>query len=187
MARRRGDEAGVALPSPVILLSALAVAVAVVAFFVTNGGDRDDESITPAADSSSPSSQAPSPSPSSSPSASASPSKSPTADKKKSATEPATKKPSVNRGRVYVEVYNNTNISGLASQVSGKASTLGWNVVGADNWLGTIPANTVYFPPQLEAAAKQLALDLGIKRTRAAEQGSMKPDRLTVILVAPLA
>ena len=40
---------------------------------------------------------------------------------------------------------------------------------------------TVYFPPRLKAAGKQLALDLGIKRTAPAV-GVMKRDRLTVIL-----
>ena len=40
---------------------------------------------------------------------------------------------------------------------------------------------TVYFPPRLKAAGKQLALDLGIKRTAPAV-GEMKRDRLTIIL-----
>ncbi len=43
------------------------------------------------------------------------------------------------------------------------------------------PTTTVYFPPRLKAAGKQLALDLGIKRTSPAV-GVMKRDRLTVIL-----
>ena len=38
-------------------------------------------------------------------------------------------------------------------------------MVGEDNWYGVIPTTTVYFPPRLKAEGKQLALDLGIKRT----------------------
>ena len=41
-------------------------------------------------------------------------------------------------------------------------------MVGTDNWYGTIPSTTVYFPPRLEQAAKMLALDLGVDRTAAA-------------------
>ncbi len=44
-----------------------------------------------------------------------------------------------------------------------------------------MPTTTVYFPPRLKAAGKQLALDLGIKRTSPAV-GEMKRDRLTIIL-----
>ena len=51
----------------------------------------------------------------------------------------------------------------------------------SDAW--TVPTSTVYFPARLERAAKQLALDLGIKRTALAV-GEMKRDRLTVILTA---
>jgi hypothetical protein len=54
-------------------------------------------------------------------------------------------------------------------------------VVGSDNWYGTIPASTVYFPPRLEAQAKLLGRDLGINRLRPAI-APMKFDRLTVIL-----
>ena len=54
-------------------------------------------------------------------------------------------------------------------------------VVGEDNWYGVVPTTTVYFPPRLKAAGKQLSLDLGIKRTSPAV-GEMKQDRLTIIL-----
>ena len=65
-----------------------------------------------------------------------------------------------------------------------RATGMGWKVVGADNWYGTIPATTVYYPAK-PPAAKQLALDLGIKRTAPAVD-PMRLDRLTVILTAPL-
>jgi len=168
----RRDQRGVALPSPVVLLSIVAVVVAVLAFALTNGNGGDEHEITPAAVDTS--SAAPSASPSAKP-------------HHATPTKKAKPKPKpVERGKIYVEVYNNTNIRGLASEVAGKASTIGWNVVGADNWMGTIPATTVYYPPQLQRAAKQLALDLGIKRLHLVEGDSMKGDRLTVIVTGPL-
>jgi hypothetical protein len=90
-------------------------------------------------------------------------------------------KPRLKRAEVYVEVFNNSGIKGLAATTAAKATQVGWAVVGEDNWYGVIPTSTVYFPPRLKAAAKLLALDLGIKRT-APSVGVMKRDRLTVIL-----
>ncbi|MDQ6642640.1 MAG: LytR C-terminal domain-containing protein, partial [Actinomycetota bacterium] len=92
-------------------------------------------------------------------------------------------KPVVKRADVYVEVYNNSGIGGLAGRTSGKAQAVGWKVVGSDNWYGTIPATTVYYPARLQAAAKMLARDLGITRIRPAIQ-PMRFDRLTVILTS---
>jgi hypothetical protein len=91
----------------------------------------------------------------------------------------------VKRAKVYVEVFNNSQVKGLAAQVGQKASKIGWNVVGQDNWYGSISASTVYYPKRLKAAGKQLALDLGIRRTAPAID-PMKMDRLTVILTGPL-
>jgi hypothetical protein len=69
--------------------------------------------------------------------------------------------------------------------VAAQASQIGWQVVGSDNWYGTIPASTVYYPQRLERAGKLLALDLGIQRTAPAVD-PMRLDRLTVILTGPL-
>jgi len=96
-------------------------------------------------------------------------------------TKAAKPEPQVTRGDVYVEVFNNSGIKGLAAVTASKATTVGWAVVGEDNWYGVVPTTTVYFPPRLKAAGKQLALDLGIKRTSPAV-GEMKRDRLTIIL-----
>ena len=92
----------------------------------------------------------------------------------------------VQRGEVYVEVYNNSGIKGLAAGTAAKATQVGWQVVGEDNWQGVIPASTVYYPARLEAAAKLLALDLGIQRTAPAVE-PMRMDRLTVILTVDAA
>jgi cell division protein FtsN len=82
---------------------------------------------------------------------------------------------------VYVEVYNNTSIDGLAAATAAELQDAGWQVVGVDNWHGDIPASTVYYPAGLESEAQQLAETLGFGRVRGAV-APMKFDRLTVIL-----
>jgi len=89
------------------------------------------------------------------------------------------------RDTVYVSVFNNSNITGLAAQTAERIGAVGWQVVGSDNWYGTIPATTVYYPQQLQRAAKTLALDLGIQRTAPAVD-PMRRDRLPLILTEPL-
>jgi hypothetical protein len=113
----------------------------------------------------------------------AQPSTTPTPSAMPTATPKKPKKPAIDKGKVYVEVYNNSGISGLAGRVATTATQAGWKVVGSDNWYGTIPASTVYYPAKLERAAKALALDLGIRRTVPAID-PMKLDRLTVILTS---
>ena len=95
-------------------------------------------------------------------------------------TKPA---PVVRRGTVYVEVYNNSGIKGLAGSTASRATDAGWQVVGSDNWYGTVPASTIYYPAKLEAAAKLLGKDLGVNRLKPAID-PMRLDRLTVILTA---
>ena len=96
---------------------------------------------------------------------------------------PSRTKPAIDKGKVYVEVYNNSGVTGLAGRVAATATQAGWKVVGSDNWYGTIPASSVYYPPKLGRAARALALDLGIRRTVPAVD-PMRLDRLTVILTA---
>jgi hypothetical protein len=163
------NQRGMAMPSPVVMLSVIAVAMAGIAFVATRGGEPTEREVTTVSDT-------PTTTPSASPTFK--PSKKPEKPEKP-------EKPKVQRGEVYVEVYNNSGITGLAGQVAGQATGIGWQVVGSDNWYGTIPANTVYYPAKLEAAGKQLALDLGIKRTAPAVD-PMGFDRLTVILTGPL-
>ena len=113
-------------------------------------------------------------------------SESPTTDPPPPASQaPKPRKPKIDRSKVYVVVFNNSNVSGLAGRVAAQASQIGWQVVGSDNWYGTIPASTVYYPKRLEREGKQLALDLGIQRTLPAVD-PMRLDRLTVILTGPL-
>jgi hypothetical protein len=158
---RRRDQRGAILPSPVVMLSIIAVAMAAVAFVATRGDAPTEREVTPVA-------QEPQSTPSSTPT-----------------VKPKPPKPVIKRGEIYVEVYNNSNISGLAGRVAEKATGAGWKVVGSDNWVGTIPANTVYYPQRLKEEAELLALDLGIKRTYISA-APMKLDRLTVILTGEI-
>jgi hypothetical protein len=96
-------------------------------------------------------------------------------------TKKPAKKPAVRRGETYVEVYNNSGVSGLAGSTAARAQGAGWQVVGSDNWYGTIPASTVYYPSRLRAEARLLGKDLGIDRIKPTI-APMRGDRLTVIL-----
>ena len=160
--RRPRDERGVAFPSPVVMLSVIAVAMAAITFVATRTEAPTERRVdTATVASAEPTTPAPAP----------------------TATKTPKPKPQVKRGEVYVEVYNNSGIKGLAAGTAARATQVGWAVVGEDNWYGAVPTTTVYHPARLEAAARQLALDLGIKRTAPAV-GAMKMDRLTVILTA---
>ena len=85
----------------------------------------------------------------------------------------------------YVAVFNNSGISGLASETASALSTAGWKVLGTDNWYGSIPATTVYYPAQLKRQAALLAEEVGTDRVRPAVE-PMLFDRLTLILTGDL-
>jgi hypothetical protein len=87
------------------------------------------------------------------------------------------------RRDAYVDVYNNSSVKGLAGRTAATIADAGWKVVGSDNWYGTIPASTVYYPTRLRRQAELLAHDLGIERVRPSID-PMQMDRLTVILTA---
>jgi hypothetical protein len=166
---RTRSQRGVAFPSPVAILSVLAVGMAGIAYVATQGEEPTEREVTTVAQPSAPETSAPA----------APKQKVPTGKRKKIRRE-------VVRGDVYVEVYNNSGITGLAGRYAGNASGVGWQVVGSDNWYGTVPGSTVYYPERLEAAGKLLALDLGIDRVMPAIE-SMRLDRLTVVLTADAA
>ena len=149
-----------AFPSPLVMLSVLAVAMASITFVATRDPAPTERRVDTATI--------------------ASAEQTPTAEPVTPTRTPKPE-PQVKRGEVYVEVFNNSGIKGLAATYAGKATTVGWSVVGEDNWYGVVPTTTVYFAPRLKAAGEQLALDLGIKRTAPAV-GEMKRDRLTIIL-----
>ena len=83
-------------------------------------------------------------------------------------------------------MFNNSNVSGLAARTAERIGAVGWQVVGSDNWFGTIPATTIYYPARLESAAKVLSRDIGVPRLVPAVD-PMSMDRLTVIVTADYA
>ena len=163
------NERGVVFPSPVVMLSVVAVAMAGVAYVATRSEAPAEREVTTVAQ---PEKVQPSET-------------TPPRQKIPHHKKPAIKKaePVVERGKVYVEVYNNSGISGLAGSTAARAQGAGWEVVGSDNWYGTIPATTIYYPEDLKPAARLLAQDLGVQRVMPAVD-PMSTDRLTVILTA---
>jgi hypothetical protein len=165
LARRRTaaprSDDGFAMSSPVALMSAAAVVMAGVAFFVVDHDTVRDRATLVAAGP--------------------------------AQVEPPVvlearkvKKPAVKRSEVYIDVYNNSNVTGLASRTSEVIGGAGWQVVGSDNWYGTIPATTIYYPERLRDAAELLSKDLGIERVLPAID-PMSMDRLTLIVTADFA
>lgn len=160
-AARRHDQRGIALSSPVALLSAAAVVLAG-ASFVTTGGPRQNQPAQASATRTSAVSSA-------------------TSSPPERAATPRAVKPVVRRGETKVDVFNNSGISGLASSTAARAEGAGWQVVGSDNWYGTIDASAVYYPRRMREHARLLGTDLGIARVKPII-GPMRGDRLTVIL-----
>jgi hypothetical protein len=162
------SERGVAVSSSLALLSAAAVLVAGAAFVATSPPRDGDPARVSAQASATPSPTATKPRPVA------------TAKKKK---RHKAEKPVVNRGETYVEVFNNSGISGLAGSTAVRAQGAGWQVVGSDNWYGAIDASTVYYPDRLRPQAELLAKDLGITHVKPIF-APMRGDRLTVILTS---
>ncbi|WP_240917087.1 LytR C-terminal domain-containing protein [Nocardioides sp. HDW12B] len=165
--RRSGADEGFVMSSPLALMSAAAVLMAGVAFFVTDPATPDGDQavlVTAPAPTEAPVVLDPT-----------------TVEKEKKKTPPP-----VQRGEVYVSVYNNSNITGLAGTTASRIGGAGWQVTGSDNWYGTIPATTIYFPPRFQDAAELLSKDLGITRVLPAVD-PMSMDRLTVILTSDFA
>ena len=89
--------------------------------------------------------------------------------------------PTVSRTGIAVSVLNNSGVPGAAGAFSTKVKNAGWTVGGVGNWRGSVPGNTVYYPPGHEAEATQLGKDVGITRILP-RVDPMRTDRLTIIL-----
>ena len=128
------NQRGVAFPSPVVILSIVAVAMAGIAYVATQGEEPTEREVTtvsgPRHDD-----------------RARRPRRSARSSRRRPRRSPSRRS---SRGEVYVEVYNNSGITGLAGTGAGTAAEVGWQVVGSDNWYGTIPSSTVYFPPRLQ-------------------------------------
>ena len=178
----RRDQRGAVLPSPVVWLSIVAVVVAAVAFVATRDAEPKEREITTSSsnetsDGSTPgddeTTETGAPGGSDDPTGTTAP------------DEEKTTKPPVERSEVGVVVFNNTSTAGLAGETLARVQEIGWNGLAADDWYGTIPATTVYFPPGMRDAAQKLALDLGIQRLVPAD-AAMSDTNLTVILTGAL-
>ena len=163
-AANRRDDRGMVLPSTVMFLSLVVVAVAAIVFMLTSGPKPPSQADLASQE----------------PTASATPTTPPPTAVSQPTQKPKPE-PKVNRKQTLVVVFNNSNVSGLAGRTATKVQNAGWNVVGSDNWYGTITASTVYYPQRLEAAGRLLAKDLGIGRVKPAIE-PMQFDRLTVVL-----
>jgi hypothetical protein len=166
--RSARGEAGFAMSSPVALMCGAAVIMAGLAF-VTTGGDDARPVATPVAAS---------PTPSRTPK--------PVRTERKSTVAPKKVERIPRRDTVYVSVFNNSNVAGLAARTAERIGAVGWQVVGSDNWYGTIPATTIYYPARLQKAARLLSKDIGVPRLMPAVD-PMSMDRLTVIVTADYA
>jgi hypothetical protein len=182
-------ERGLVLPSWLVALSAAAVVLALVGFAVS--GERDPE--VAASDGAGRTATAPDPERRDPPDAGGGGTDGATdgatdgtkADRKDDRTaKPERRQPDnepVERRTAYVEVYNNSGITGLAGETTAALQDMGWPVVATDNWYGEIPADTVYHPAGLTGQAELLADDLGVARILPSV-APMRFDRLTVIL-----
>ena len=124
-------------------------------------------------------------------SASTTPTPTPTPSPTESTTSPTpsptpapTSSSSVSRTGIAVSVLNNTGTPGAAGVFAAKVKNAGWTVGGVGNWRGSVPGNTVYYPPGHEAEAAQLGKDVGITRIQP-RVDPMRADRLTIILAGP--
>lgn len=161
-------ERGVVLPAVALVASIVAVAIAAVGYVLTAQPHREAAVAQPVVRATPQPTLTPSPTPTKAPA-------------QHHHHKKHLAKPQVKRGSVYVVVFNNSNVAGLAGRTASRAQRVGWNVVATDNWYGSIAAPTVYYPDRLHAAAKLLAHDLGITRVKPAIE-PMQFDRLTVIL-----
>jgi hypothetical protein len=160
---RSRDEHGLVLPTRLMVFSIVVVALSGLAFVAGLSDDTPDKATTVVGE------QKPTATP-------------PAGQLTVTPTSaPAKPKPAVKRGQVYVVVFNNSNVKGLAGKTGTRAQRVGWNVVGTDNWYGTVDTSTVYYGPRLKAAGALLAKDLGITKVKPAV-APMQFDRLTVIL-----
>lgn len=165
---RTRDERGAAFPSPLVMLSVVAVVMAGIAFVATRDQPVTEREVQAASQPAATSEREPTPTDA-------------------ATTKPAKPKPKpIKRDRFYVVIFNNSGITGLAASAADRVSGAGWQVVGSDNWVGTIPASTVYYPERFKRAAELLARDLGIRRLMPAVD-PMQMDRLTVILTSDFA
>lgn len=166
---RRASEQGAVAPASLLAAAVVAIAVGAAGYALTSGHNEQTPQsphtqVQPTTSATGPASSSP-----------VTPIASP-------AASPSTAAP-IDRSSYNVAVFNQSTIKGLAARTSTKAQNIGWKVVATSQWLGSISTSTVYYPPSMQAAAQQLADDLGITSIKPAVS-PMQMDRLTVILTS---
>lgn len=82
---------------------------------------------------------------------------------------------------VRVAVLNGTRIEGLAARTAADLGALGWDVPVVDDFVGDVPASTVFYPSGRVDAARALAAAVGVERVRPAPP-AIPERRLTLVL-----
>lgn len=101
-----------------------------------------------------------------------------------SADEPSAREAAADRPaeRAPVVVFNQTVRRGLAADFRDALVAAGWEVAATDDWRGTVPATTIYYPPGMQDAARALMSQFpAVERIRPAFPG-IPTSQLTVIL-----
>lgn len=161
---------GVALPSPVAAISVVAIVVAAITFAITGFSGNKTKVIPNAAPTTSLTATATS-----------------TATATGSATSSSSTPPSapIDKKSIHISVWNASATTGLANSVLAKVVAAGWTNSAAGVTHVHYSANTIYYPAKYAAAAKQLALDLGITNVSLGDSATAQ-DRISVVLVGPL-
>jgi hypothetical protein len=188
----RGSHRGRRKPSSIAVPILLAAALAAAGFIVVwvwlgaSPGADDPGSPTAVADPATTSAQpsvSPSPSGSTSTSARVTPSPEPSEKPTRSEKPKPTKTQQPEPARdVPVVVFNQTSVGGLAAGFAAELEAAGWDVVGVDNWVGTVPATTVYYWPGDESAARDLRADFPAVGRIHPAVSNMPSSTLTVVL-----
>jgi hypothetical protein len=163
------SESGIALPTPVVMLTLASLLVAAIAFFMTRGINADDNN------SGSDSSQ--------SSGADSSEGTSGAEEGEESEDKPEAKP--IQRKLVTVRVLNATSINGLAGEVTTQVKRRGWRTDPAANAVVSPRRTTIYYPSKLERAAQLLGKDLNISELRPTKAG-MPANKLTLVLTGAL-
>jgi hypothetical protein len=84
-----------------------------------------------------------------------------------------------------VRVYNSTTITGLAHHVAAEVEARGWSVIDVGNVSGASSYTTLYYAPELKAAARHLASEFsGIYQIEPDSTAGISFSGLTLILTA---
>ncbi len=85
--------------------------------------------------------------------------------------------------RPKVDVLNEAAAPGTAAALAARLKAAGWRIGRVADFRGTVSATTVYYPPALRRAARELAKDMpGSPRVQPGFS-TLSPTRLSVVLV----